>query len=208
MKISTKRYTEAVDRGYDVVTNESLTGMGGKVTFPHRLPDRTHFWNTLGPTKEQHQTRMGRRADSAPSPVPSSRRSDGVRSERSARSSRRGSQQGGGGGGGPPDGAIPATNSRSRRSSVASSARSNASSYRSGRSSRSRQDLTLPRPAEVPQLPLAGSHSNTNARRGEDRPLGSSSVDSRLQGSWRSSRSRASSMGGSHNNSMGALGGY
>ena len=218
MKISTKRYAAGVDRGYDVVTNESLRGMGGKVVFPHRLPERQHFWNTLGPSKQQHVARMGRRGGSAPGsvemvelyggnppPVAGGTSSDTV-SGRIGGSSRRSSiassrrervvASSGGGGVGASGGGF---------RDVA-----NGGEQGADRAQKASACTVLQRPADVPALPLAGAVTSGNAMQpqGVDRPLGLTSVDSRLQGSWRSSRSRASSVSTVRSSGMGGLNGF
>jgi hypothetical protein len=65
MRIEPKRFTVTDERGYDVVTNEALQGRDCKVTFPHRLPNKQHFWNELGPTKEEHEARQKARVERA-----------------------------------------------------------------------------------------------------------------------------------------------
>ena len=153
MRIEPKRFTETMERGYDVVTNEPLQGRDCKPVFPHRLPNRQHFWSTLGPTKDEHDVRQRARV------------------ERVYADDRGNSAPVGASGGMEPDAQMPPTPAASARSAASSrrstgTARSGASmgrrsvdSARSGasmgrRGSNMGASQPLRRPDNVPPVPL------------------------------------------------------
>lgn len=193
MRIEPKRFTETQERGYDVVTNEPLQGRDCKVTFPHRLPNRSHFWSTLGPTKEEHDARQRARVDrayaddrgnSAPvsatggmpgsgaepepemPPTPASARS-AASSRRSMASARSGASMGG------------RSVASSRRSM--DSARSGASTGRRGSNMSASQPLK--RPDNVPPVPLYAMGG----------PGGAAGEPPKTHSSWRSGSSMSMS---------------
>eukprot|EP01051_Picozoa_sp_SAG22_P003907 SAG22_NODE_199_length_15450_cov_11.690704_3_plen_475_part_00 len=47
LRVNAKRFEEPLRKGYDIVTNEGLQGRNSKTVFPHRLPEKPHFWHTL-----------------------------------------------------------------------------------------------------------------------------------------------------------------
>ena len=63
LRVNAKRFDEPRQKGYDVVTNEPLQGRNSKTMFPHRLPEKPHFWHTLD---LGNQPTAGRRMKSAP----------------------------------------------------------------------------------------------------------------------------------------------
>ena len=153
MRIEPKRFTETLERGYDVVTNEPLQGRDCKPVFPHRLPNRQHFWSTLGPTKDEHDARQRARV------------------ERVYADDRGNSAPVGASGGMEPEAQMPPTPAASARSGASSrrstgTARSGASmgrrsvdSAHSGasigrRGSNMGASQTLRRPDHVPPVPL------------------------------------------------------
>eukprot|EP01045_Picozoa_sp_COSAG04_P013476 COSAG04_NODE_957_length_9173_cov_27.835133_7_plen_519_part_00 len=187
MRIDEKRYTETQDRGYDVVTNEALQGRDCKPTFPHRLPSRHHFWDTLGASQEDHARRMQSKKEAALDTA----RSRGLSAPAGAEVMSVHAEGGGNAEGdvlqGQPE---PQPYVPPSRGSMASSRRGSVASSRSYRSARSGSGMSasqpLRRPDHVPPVAL-------------DRMSGRAEEPPRTHSSWRSGstmRSRRSGMSG------------
>ncbi len=186
MRIEPKRFTETEERGYDVVTNEPLQGRDCKVKFPHRLPNRQHFWSTLGPTKEEHDARQRSRierayADDRGDSAPVGASGGGLSPPRGEAGAEM-----------PPTPASARSVASSRRSngtarSAASMGRRSMDSARSGASMGRRSNMSasqpLKRPDNVPPVPL-------HAMGG---PGGAAGEPPKTHSSWRSGSSMSMS---------------
>ena len=180
MRIEPQRFTVTNERGYDVVTNEPLQGRDCKVTFPHRLPNKSHFWNSLGPSQGEHDARQSAkvmrayedeaRGNSAPASGPAE-----------VEQVDQGPYQ--------PPGSASARSDRSYGSN-----RSGASMGR--RSNRSNLSQSMPRPANVPPVPL-------HALGGPQGGGGGGALPPKTHSSWRSSSSMSRRSGRSSVRSSG-----
>jgi hypothetical protein len=67
LRVAQRRFEEPLNKGYDIVTNEALNGRNSKTVFPHRLPAKPHFWNTMDLGSEPTKQRLQMNATSGPS---------------------------------------------------------------------------------------------------------------------------------------------